>query len=312
MSLDEANQRLLQALLSNGIPPPSEIGLPRYRALLYDAQAKRPRGPDVASVTDVVADQDGCAVPLRIYVPEGNPIAVMLYMHGGGWTTGSIAGWDPVMRRLANATQCIVLSVEYRLAPEHPFPAAVDDVLAALGWVAANRACLPGAALPLVIAGDSAGGNLAAAVAILARDAAGPEIALQLLVYPSVSGDIDLPSLTDLTPPRLTRDDIGWYYDSYLPDRGARRDPRFSPLDADDLSSLPPALILTAENDVLRGQAEAYGMRLIEAGVPVAMRRHLGTMHGFLNAGEAIPQSGTAMRDIAEFIAGHLQPGAAA
>lgn len=311
MALDEANQRLLQALQSSGIPPASEIGLPRYRELLSAAQSKRPRGPDVASAQDVVAEHGGCAVPLRVYVPDGELVAVMLYMHGGGWTTGSVAGWDPVMRRLANATRCVVISVEYRLAPEHRFPAPVDDVAAALAWVAMRRSDLPGATLPLLIAGDSAGANLAAAVTILARDAGGPPIALQILVYPSVSGDIDDPSLIEFQPPRLTREDIGWYYDQYVPDRAARRDPRFSPLDSEDLSRLPPALILTAENDVLRGQAEAYGLQLVAAGVSVAMRRHLGTMHGFLNFGDAIPQSGAAMRDIAGFIAGHL-PAAAA
>jgi acetyl esterase len=302
MALDQANLAYLERVRGNGIPPARDIGLPEYRQRMAAMQAARPRGPEVLSVEDHLVFCDAGGVPVRLYVPVAKPKALMVYMHGGGWATGSVAGWDPVIRALANATGCAVVSVDYRLAPEHPFPAAVDDVMAVLGWAAGQAESIAGVPVPLVVAGDSAGANLAAAATLLARDAGGPAIGLQVLAYPSVDGNIDAASLGDLTPPSLSRADIAWYYDRYVPDPALRRDPRFSPIDAPDHCGLPRALILTAENDILRGQAEDYGTKLVAAGVPVTLRRYLGTMHGFLNAGAAIPQSGLAIREIAAWI----------
>jgi acetyl esterase len=224
-------------------------------------------------------------MPARFYVPhDATPSGLVVYYHGGGWTVGSLDSHDAACRFLAHTGRLRVLSVDYRLAPEHPFPAAVEDALAAFRWAVGAAAGLGVASDRIAVAGDSAGGNLAAVVALLARtDRTRP--AAQLLVYP----------VTDMSTKRrsyrlfgegyfLTQAEMDWYGRHYLPDRAAARDPRVSPLLAPDLSRLPPAMILTAGFDILRDEGEAYARRLEEAGVPVALRRHTGLVHGFGNA----------------------------
>jgi len=221
-------------------------------------------------------------IPVRIYRPErDHPLPVVVYFHGGGWVIGDIASHDTICQRLAAGVAALVVSVDYRLAPEHPFPAAVDDCDAATRWVSARAAEFGGDPARLAVAGDSAGGNLAAVVAIHARDAGGPPIAYQLLIYPGTDMTCSLPSHTQNGKGYLLDSDtIGWFSDNYLAEADPRH-PDASPLLADDLSGLPPALVVTAEFDPLRDEGEAYAERLRQAGVTVTTSRYDGMIHGF-------------------------------
>ena len=214
--------------------------------------------------------------------PSNPPRGVLVYYHGGGWVTGSIDENDTVARKLAERTACAVVLIEYRLAPGHRYPTAVDDSYAALEWVGEHLSDIAGQEVPLILAGDSAGGNLAAVMAIRARDRSGPRIALQVLIYPVTDADFDRPSYTDPENELLlTRDGMIWYWDHYLPESSRRTEPDASPLHTENLSGLPPAVILTAEYDVLRDEGETYAARLQEANVPTDLLRYAGQMHGF-------------------------------
>jgi acetyl esterase len=228
------------------------------------------------------------ALAARRYVPNGLPeggaAALLVYYHGGGWTIGDLETHDGVCRFLAAAAGTAVLSVEYRLAPEHLFPAAVEDSLAGFAWAAANAAELGVDPARIAVGGDSAGGNLAAVVSLLARDAGGPTPAMQLLIYP----------VTDAVGGQRSRQlfargfllsggDMDAFEASYLPPGTDPRDPRVSPLQAPDLRGLPPAYVATAGFDPLRDEGEAYALALREAGVRVALRRHPGLTHSFAN-----------------------------
>jgi acetyl esterase len=224
----------------------------------------------------------GGDIPVRIYRPDSDkPLPVVVYFHGGGWVIGDIASHDTTCQRLAAGVPALVVSVDYRLAPEHRFPAAVEDCDAATAWVWAHASEFGGDPSRLAVAGDSAGGNLAAVVARHARDADGPPIAFQLLVYPGTDMTRSLPSHTENgTGYLLDSDTMSWFLDNYL-GNGDPRHPDASPLLADDLSGLPPALVVTAEFDPLRDEGEAYADRLRQAGVPVTMSRYDGMIHGF-------------------------------
>ncbi|WP_034273135.1 alpha/beta hydrolase [Actinospica robiniae] len=226
----------------------------------------------------------GEPLPVRVYRPEARrPLPALLYYFGGGWTLGSIDTADAICRRLANAAGCLVVTVGYRLAPEHPFPAAVHDCHAALRWVADEQAEILGAdPTRLAVAGDSAGGNLAAAVTLLARAEQRTALVGQLLVYPNTDQLADDASLRENDDPCLfNRRSVAWYIRHYLADAADAGNPLASPLRASDLAGLPPALVITAEHDPLRDQGEAYARRLAEAGVPVELTRYAGMAHGF-------------------------------
>ena len=243
-------------------------------------------------------------IPARLYdaAPERAPRGVLVYYHGGGWVVGDLETHDPLCRFLAREADVAVLAVDYRLAPEHPFPAAVDDALAAFRWAARETRALGADPARVGVAGDSAGGNLAAVVAQLARgDATSP--ALQVLAYP----------VTDLSRKRpsyrlfadgffLTEREMDWYRGHYLPDEKAARDPRASPLLAPDLRGVAPAIVLTAGFDVLRDEGEAYARRLAEAGVQVRHRRHAGLIHGFCNATAVSRSASAAMTEAAAWV----------
>jgi acetyl esterase len=222
------------------------------------------------------------AIPVRIYRPASDrPLPVVVYFHGGGFVIGDIATHDTVCQRLAVGVPAVVVSVDYRLAPEYPFPAAVEDCDTATEWVAAHAAEFGGDAARLAVAGDSAGGNLAAVVARHARDAGGPPIAFQLLVYPVTDMTRSLPShLENGTGYLLDTETMTWFLQNYL-GGGDPRQPDASPLLADDLSALPPALVVTAEFDPLRDEGEAYAERLRQVGVPVTTSRYDGMIHAF-------------------------------
>ena len=239
--------------------------------------------PAMRSAHDHRVAVAGGEITVRVLVPPQGARGVILYLHGGGWVIGTLDGYETMARKLAERTSCAVALVDYRLAPEHRYPTAVDDCYAAFEWTAARLGDITGRAdVPLIVAGDSAGGNLSAVVAFRARDRHGPDIALQVLVYPVTDADFARPSYTDPDNQLLlTSDSMVWFWDHYLPDIARRQEPDASPLHAADLAGLPPAVVLTAEHDVLRDEGEAYAERLRAAGVPVELRRHAGQMHGF-------------------------------
>jgi acetyl esterase len=236
----------------------------------------------VDAVTELrIPGPDG-ELPVRLYHPGGDgPLPVVLYFFGGGWTLGNLETCDEVCRRLCAGAGCLVMSVGYRLAPEHPFPAAPHDCYAATRWAAAHVDSYGGDPARIAVAGDSAGGNLAAAVTLQARPG-GPALTCQVLVYPNTRYRADTPSMRENTDPAFFNDkSVAWYWSHYLarPEDGA--DPLASPLRAGDLRGLPPALLITAEHDPLRDEAEQYADRLAQAGVPVKRLRYAGMAHGF-------------------------------
>lgn len=224
-------------------------------------------------------------VAVRVYQPAttDDPVGVLVYLHGGGWVLGSIDTHDNVARTLANGSRATVVSVDYRLAPEHPFPAPLDDVSAVLRWVH-DHADELGAPPRIAVGGDSAGGNLSAAAALRARDEGGPPLAFQLLVYPVTDSAADTESYREFGEGYfLTAEAMAWYWNAYQPDPARRADPLCSPRRADDLSGLPPALVITASCDPLRDEGEAYAARLRDAGVPVEAHRQPDSFHGFFS-----------------------------
>lgn len=223
-------------------------------------------------------------IPIRIYTPQGDgPFPMLVFFHGGGWVIGDIESHDPVCRRLTNLTHCVVISVDYRLAPEHPFPAAPEDCYAALQWVATHASELQGDPTKIAVGGDSAGGTLSAVVAHMARDRGGPPLVFQLLIYPATDMRMNTASIEEnATGYLLTKEDMIWFSNHYLPNAEDKLHPLASPYLASNLSGLPPALIITAEYDPLRDEGENYGTRLKETGVPVTVSRYNGVIHGFV------------------------------
>ena len=282
MTIDVHTQRLLDEMAAGGGKPLHQSTPEEARALGAAMAELAGPAPAMGRVEDHDIAVPGGVVPVRILIPEQGARAVMVYYHGGGWVIGKIDEFETMARKLAERASCAVVLIDYRLAPEHRYPVAVDDSYAALEWVAEHLEEIAGAEVPLVVAGDSAGGNLAAVVALRARDRSGPRIALQVLIYPVTDADFERPSY--IAPENqllLTREAMVWFWDHYLPDSDRRGEPDASPLLATDLSGLPPAVVLTAEHDVLRDEGEAYAERLAEAGVPVDFTRNAGQTHGF-------------------------------
>ena len=238
--------------------------------------------PNMARVEEHTIEQADGSFRIRVLVPIEPPAGVIVYYHGGGWVVGSIDESNTLGRKLAERTSCAVVLVDYRLAPEHRYPVAVDDSYAALEWAAAHMDQIAGGEVPLIVAGDSAGGNLSAVMAVRARDRNGPEIAMQVLIYPVTDANFDRPSYLDPENQLLlTRDSMIWFFDHYIPDASRRTEPDASPLYTEDLSGLPPAVVLTAEHDPLRDEGEEYAQRLEDAGVEINLQRHKGQMHAF-------------------------------
>lgn len=253
-----------------------------------------------------VDERDAGGVPVRVYRPfPDDNLPILVVFHGGGWVIGTVEQYDSTARQLANASGAIVVSVEYRLSPEHPFPAPIDDCWRALQWVAANAAELGGDASRIAIGGDSAGGNLAAVCALRARDAGGPEVALQVLVYPVCDCDFETESyLANGEGYLLEVEQMKWFFDCYTAEgKTDAADWQISPLRAPDLRGVAPALVITGEYDPLRDEGEAYADRLRDAGVSVESRRYDGMIHAFFGcpgafdaSAEAMSQVGTALR----------------
>lgn len=237
----------------------------------------------VAEIRDLTIPGPAGPLAARLYRPAGaDPRPGLVYFFGGGWSLGTLDTSDAVCRMIANRAGCATVAVSYRLAPEHKFPAAVDDCYAGTAWVAANARELGIDAGRLAVGGDSSGGNLAAAVALLARDRRGPSLAHQLLVYPNTDYAADTDSRRECDDPHFfNTKSIAWYWGMYLAAAGDGRNPLASPLLAPDVSGLPPATVITAEFDPLRDEAELYGQKLADAGVQAEILRYDGVMHGF-------------------------------
>ena len=303
LSVHPQARQILDGKAAAGAPPLWELSPDEARAGVEANNTMIPVGPDLDSVRDIVIPSQAGGMPARLYSPSPTAPGVVVYFHGGGWVVGSLDGWDSSVRALAAASGCDVVSVDYRLAPEHVFPAAADDAYDALAWAASPSGMAGGR--PLVVAGDSAGGNLAAVSALRARDFGGPPIALQVLVYPVVDCDLDRRSYREYDGDELilNRRDMTWFWDQYAPDAATRTNPYASPLRAADLSGLPPAYIVTAEHDPLRDEGFAYADRLRAARVPVEHRHYGSQIHAFFtftgvldDADKAVSEAGSAIR----------------
>lgn len=255
---------------------------------------------------DRILDGPGGPLPVRIYTPQGNgPFPVLVYFHGGGWVLGGLNMVDSICRSLTNRAQCIVISVDYRLAPEHKFPSAVEDAFAATQWASHNAHSFNGDPERLAVGGESAGGNLAAVVAQMARGQGGPSLIYQLLIYPTTDSSLSSSSNTPkmgLAYTLLNSEHGRMYLEHYLNKREEVYDPRVSPMLAPSLADLPPALVITAEYDPLCEQGQRYAERLQAAGVPVTHSHYDGVMHGFVNMAslldkgkQALAESGAAL-----------------
>jgi acetyl esterase len=309
MPLDPQVQDYLTKLAALGMEPMTALSPQMARTMMEAETRTLGAPPPVGRIVDEVIRHPDGPIPIRITFPEGDaPLPALVFFHGGGWVVGSIATHDLLCRTLTNLAQVVVVSVEYRLAPEHPYPAALRDACNATAWVAARGTALGIDPARIFVGGDSAGGNLAAAVALHARDRGGRSLAFQLLIYPITNDDLDTPSYQEYANGyMLTREAMAWYWDQYVPEPGGRRHPYVSPLRANDLSGLPPALVVTAEYDVLRDEGEAYARRLEEAGVPARLIRYDGLIHGFLRRTAMFDRARVAMDEIAAALRSALE-----
>ncbi len=304
MPLDVHAAKVLEMIRLSGRPPYETLAPAEARQFSRNARAVlAPEPPEMGAVRDIKIGEGG-AIPARLYRPLGSApnaaLPALIYFHGGGWVIGDLDTHDVVCRQIANGSGGAVVSVDYRLAPEHKFPAAVEDAIAATAWIAAHGATLGIDTARLAVGGDSAGGNLAAVVALDARDRNGPKLFQQTLIYPATESTMSHPSHERFAEGLLlTRPTMKWFLGHYL--RGAEdlADWRVSPLRATSLANLPPALVLTAGYDPLCDEGEDYAARLAAAGVPVTRVRVEGMIHGFLTMGKLIPAANEAVAMIA-------------
>jgi acetyl esterase len=282
-------------------PAYETVTAPEARAMYREARAAvSPDPPDVDLVRDLLIPGPGGTIPARLYRGAGagaGRLPVLMFFHGGGWVIGDLDTHDVVCRRLANAAGCAVVSVDYRLAPEHKFPAALEDCIAATSWVFAQAEDLGLDGTRMAVGGDSAGGNLAAVVALHARDHGGPALRLQVLIYPATEFTMRHPShATRGEGFLLTHSTMVWFRDAYLRSPDDMADPRASPLRTTDLSRLPPAFLITAGFDPLCDEGREYGERLAAAGVAVQHLYLPGQIHGFMTLGKLIPAASHAAK----------------
>ena len=282
MPVDPQIQALLD--MGTGVPATNTLSVADARAQYEARTALMAPAAEVAAVTERIIQGPGGGLKLRIYRPAGQgPFPILAFFHGSGFVLCSLDTHDGMCRNLCAGAGCIVASVDYRLAPEHKFPAGLDDCVLATGWLSEHAAELDGDAARLAVGGDSAGGNLAAAAALRIRDEAGPALCGQLLIYPVT--DYHTPGTPSYQENAegygLTRDTMVWFWDHYLRDPADAANPYASPLRARDFSGLPPALVVTAEYDPLRDEGEYYAEKLRAAGTQVAVSRWAGMNHGF-------------------------------
>lgn len=310
MPLDPQIKAMFDA--APGMAPARSMPVAQLRALVRQySTAMPPLAVPLGEVTDRVIDGPGGLLPVRIYRPVGRgAFPLVTYFHGGGWVVGDLDTQDMICRALCHAAGCIVVSVDYRLAPEHQFPSAVDDAYAAVLWTAAHGAEFGGDPARLAVAGDSAGAVISAGVALKIREEGGPRLAAQVLFYGSMDhyGNGVWASMTEFAQgPILGVDDVHFFWDQYLGEAGRDRlHPYASPLRAAHHRDLPPAYVGSAELDPTRDPGEAYGAKLEQAGVPVSTHRYAGMPHGFVSWVGLVPMAQTAVDDAAAWLKRHF------
>lgn len=305
MPLDPQIKAIVDQAASSGAPPLSSLTPTQARAA-FRALFKNFGGTPtpVARSEDRTISGPAGEIALRIYTPEGpGPFPALMFFHGGGWVVGDLDTHDPLCRALTKAARCITVAVDYRLAPENKFPAAAEDCYAASRWVAENAAAIGASHARLAVSGDSAGGNLSAAVSLMARDRKDLQIGYQLLMYPALDAALQTKSMAECAEGYLlTREDMVWFWGHYLSGVDDRSNPYACPSGATDLSGLPPAMIITAEFDPLRDEGEAYAKRLEEANVPVFFKRYGGITHGFMSMATIVEKGRKAIEDAASHL----------
>ena len=302
MPLSAKSKEFLEMFTASGAPTLGTVSVAETRAAFDGIAAFGGPPVEVAKVENRKIPGPGGEIPIRIYTPQGgsSPRPVIVYYHGGGWVIGTLETHDPLCRHLAKETGAVVVSVDYRLAPEHKFPAGPEDCYAATRWASEHAAEIGADPKRLAVGGDSAGGNLAAAVSLMARDRGKPAIALQLLIYPVTEHGYETASYRENAKGLLLeKDSMVWFWNHYLASPADGQNPYASPLRARDLKGLPPAMVVTAEFDPLRDEGEAYAKRLREAGVTVKTKRYDGLIHGFAMMTGVFPEALQVVADTA-------------
>ena len=307
MPLDPECQAYLDLIKKLGRPPIDSLPPAQGKEVFRRGRlVTQPDLPQIDRVKEYEANGPHGAIPVRFYrgagTADAGALPCLIYYHGGGWVLGDLDSHDWICRKIANIAQCAVLAVDYRMAPEHIFPKAYDDALAAIAWAAAQASLLNIDPSRLSVGGDSAGGNLAAAVALVLRDSGNIKLRSQILVYPAVDLSMSGNYYGKFTRDSglvLTDETMRWFIDLYIPQAAQRRDWRASPLLAPSLKGLPPALVLLADNDPLCAEGEAYAARLEKEGVNTTVKRYPGQIHGFLSNGKLLPKASDAIEDIA-------------
>ena len=300
MAIDPQAKFLLEQMKAAGAPPTYTLTPEEARqSLTIGPLAGAPE--EVAKVENRTISGFADDIRLRIYTPHGHgPFPVLIYFHGGGWVIGDLDTVDVPCRMLANRANCVVVSVDYSLAPEHKFPTAAEDAYLATEWVVENAKSIQGDSARVAVCGDSAGGNLAAVVTLMSRDRNGPPLLCQILVYPVTHHAYDTDSYRENAEGYfLTKEGMIWFWNHYLRDEQDGKNPYASPLLAEDFSNLPPALVITAGYDPLRDEGEAYAARLKEAEVQVEVTRYDGMIHGFFWMPHALEQGRKAIEQVA-------------
>jgi acetyl esterase len=307
MALHPQMKTLLDAMAAANLPAFHSLS-PQEARRLMGARRQAGEPEPIAKVEDRTIPRSGGEIPVRIYTPESKPpLGALVYLHGGGWVLGDIEMTDQPCRMLANQSGCMVISVDYRLAPEHKFPAGPEDCYTVAKWVADNAASLKVDPARIAIGGTSAGATLATVVTLMARDRGGPRIAHQMLVYPATTSELTSGSHREFAGDKyyiLSRADMEWFWGHYLNSAADRTNPYACPAYAKTLRGLPPAFLITAEYDPLRDEGEAYAARLREEGVAVALKRYDGVTHGFFGmpaqldlARQAIAEASARLRE---------------